>query len=171
MFKPDFNTPLADVVDAAILAAPTDCRRYLYNNIVLAGGSTMFKVRAQRGGGGGGGVLLCVAQFGGRCLARSTTNAGTVVQRPSLRRIGSGRVVVEFVVDPLSLSRRPLAQAFGKRLERDIKKRVTARYNRNLELYNITREEDKPKKLDVRARAVGSVGAGAEWWGGGLHFG
>ena len=41
-------------------------------------------------------------------------------------------------------------QAFGKRLERDIKKRVTARYNRNLEIFNITEEENKPKKLDVR---------------------
>ena len=44
MFSPDFNTPLAQVVDDCILSAPTDCRRQLYNNIVLSGGSTMFKV-------------------------------------------------------------------------------------------------------------------------------
>jgi hypothetical protein len=45
IFNPAISTPLATVVDEAILAAPTDCRRKLYNNIVLAGGSTMFKVR------------------------------------------------------------------------------------------------------------------------------
>lgn len=58
-----------------------------------------------------------------------------------------------------------LVQAFGKRLERDIKKRVTARYNRNLELYNITREEDKPKKLDVEVEST-STQKYAAWFGG-----
>mmetsp|Transcript_10718 Transcript_10718/g.15671 ORF Transcript_10718/g.15671 Transcript_10718/m.15671 type:complete len:432 (+) Transcript_10718:125-1420(+) len=98
MFSPDFNTPLAQVVDDCILSAPTDCRRQLYNNIVLSGGSTMFK-------------------------------------------------------------------AFGKRLERDIKKRVTARYNRNLELFNITKEEDKPKKLEVEVESS-STQKYAAWFGG-----
>lgn len=98
IFSPDFSTPLATVVDDSILSAPTDCRRQLYNNVVLSGGSTMFK-------------------------------------------------------------------AFGKRLERDIKKRVTARYNRNLEKFNITREEDKPKKLDVDVESS-ITQKYAAWFGG-----
>lgn len=43
IFSPDFITPLPDVVDEAILKCPIDTRRALYNNIVLSGGSTMFK--------------------------------------------------------------------------------------------------------------------------------
>ena len=43
VFSSDFFVPLPDVVDDAILKCPIDCRRGLYNNIVLSGGSTMFK--------------------------------------------------------------------------------------------------------------------------------
>ena len=39
----DFTTSLPEVVDQAILACPIDTRRPLYKNIVLSGGSTMFK--------------------------------------------------------------------------------------------------------------------------------
>jgi len=38
----DYTTPLADIVDDVIQSCPIDCRRDLYNNIVLSGGSTMF---------------------------------------------------------------------------------------------------------------------------------
>lgn len=51
IFNPDFTTPLPDVVDEAILKCPIDTRRGLYRNIVLSGGSTMFKnfgLRLQR---------------------------------------------------------------------------------------------------------------------------
>ncbi|KAL3832296.1 hypothetical protein ACJMK2_023951 [Sinanodonta woodiana] len=41
--NPDFTTPISDVVDAVIQNSPIDCRRGLYKNIVLSGGSTMFK--------------------------------------------------------------------------------------------------------------------------------
>ena len=43
IFSPDFSTPLPEVVDSAILASPIDYRKQLYSNIVLSGGSTMFK--------------------------------------------------------------------------------------------------------------------------------
>eukprot|EP00479_Gromia_sphaerica_P013630 TRINITY_DN76_c0_g1_i6.p1 TRINITY_DN76_c0_g1~~TRINITY_DN76_c0_g1_i6.p1 ORF type:complete len:367 (-),score=92.57 TRINITY_DN76_c0_g1_i6:207-1307(-) len=43
IFNSDFTTPLAQVVDECIQACPIDCRRALYRNIVLSGGSTMFK--------------------------------------------------------------------------------------------------------------------------------
>ena len=43
IFSSDFLTPLPEVVDEAILKCPIDTRRGLYNNIVLSGGSTMFK--------------------------------------------------------------------------------------------------------------------------------
>ena len=43
MFSTDFKTPLSEVVDQAILGCPIDTRRGLYKNIVLSGGSTMFK--------------------------------------------------------------------------------------------------------------------------------
>ncbi|KAE8661513.1 Actin-related protein 3 [Hibiscus syriacus] len=39
----DFTTPLPVVIDKCIRSAPIDTRRALYKNIVLSGGSTMFK--------------------------------------------------------------------------------------------------------------------------------
>lgn len=41
--NPDFTTPLSEIVDDVIQNCPIDVRRPLYNNIVLSGGSTMFK--------------------------------------------------------------------------------------------------------------------------------
>lgn len=43
IFSSDFLTPLPKVVDDCIQSCPIDCRRGLYKNIVLSGGSTMFK--------------------------------------------------------------------------------------------------------------------------------
>eukprot|EP00949_MAST-11_sp_MAST-11-sp1_P003705 g3705.t1 len=48
IFSTDFKTPLAEVVDKAILGCPIDTRRGLYKNIVLSGGSTMFKDFSRR---------------------------------------------------------------------------------------------------------------------------
>lgn len=39
----DFLTPLSEVVDTVVQSSPIDVRRGLYKNIVLSGGSTMFK--------------------------------------------------------------------------------------------------------------------------------
>ncbi|KAL7327323.1 Actin-related protein 3, variant 2 [Mucor circinelloides] len=39
----DFLTPLPEIVDTVIQTSPIDVRRGLYKNIVLSGGSTMFK--------------------------------------------------------------------------------------------------------------------------------
>ncbi|XP_043286252.1 actin-related protein 3 [Venturia canescens] len=41
--NPDFTTPLDQIVDDVIQNCPIDVRRPLYKNIVLSGGSTMFK--------------------------------------------------------------------------------------------------------------------------------
>ena len=41
--NPDFSTPLSDIVDNTIQNCPIDVRRPLYENIVLSGGSTMFR--------------------------------------------------------------------------------------------------------------------------------
>lgn len=41
--NPDFTTPINEIVDNVIQNCPIDVRRPLYNNIVLSGGSTMFK--------------------------------------------------------------------------------------------------------------------------------
>jgi len=41
--NPDFTRPLPDMVDEVIQMCPIDGRRDLYKNIVLSGGSTMFK--------------------------------------------------------------------------------------------------------------------------------
>ncbi|KAK3083530.1 hypothetical protein FSP39_024807 [Pinctada imbricata] len=41
--NPDFITPISEVVDTVIQNCPIDVRRGLYKNIVLSGGSTMFK--------------------------------------------------------------------------------------------------------------------------------
>ncbi|CAI0627174.1 unnamed protein product [Linum tenue] len=43
VYSSDFTTPLPDVIDKCIQSAPIDTRRALYKNIVLSGGSTMFK--------------------------------------------------------------------------------------------------------------------------------
>lgn len=41
--NPDFTTPISEVVDTVIQNCPIDVRRGLYENVVLSGGSTMFK--------------------------------------------------------------------------------------------------------------------------------
>lgn len=41
--NPEYNTPLANLVDQTIMRCPVDVRRPLYSNIVIAGGSTKFK--------------------------------------------------------------------------------------------------------------------------------
>ena len=43
IFSSDFTTPLPEVVDGSIVKCPIDVRRGLYKNIVLSGGTTMFK--------------------------------------------------------------------------------------------------------------------------------
>uniref|UniRef100_A0A915B150 Actin-related protein 3 n=2 Tax=Parascaris univalens TaxID=6257 RepID=A0A915B150_PARUN len=46
--NPDFTTPISETVDTVIQQCPIDVRRGLYENIVLSGGSTMFKDFARR---------------------------------------------------------------------------------------------------------------------------
>ncbi|KAK2708314.1 hypothetical protein QYM36_014054 [Artemia franciscana] len=41
--NPEFTTPISEIVDTVIQNCPIDVRRPLYKNIVLSGGSTMFK--------------------------------------------------------------------------------------------------------------------------------
>uniref|UniRef100_A0A667HKN3 Uncharacterized protein n=1 Tax=Lynx canadensis TaxID=61383 RepID=A0A667HKN3_LYNCA len=41
--NPDFTQPISEVVDEVIQNCPIDVRRPLYKNIVLSGGSTMFR--------------------------------------------------------------------------------------------------------------------------------
>jgi actin-related protein 3 len=48
LFSGEYFTPLPDEVDKCIQSSPIDCRRGLYKNIVLSGGSTMFKDFARR---------------------------------------------------------------------------------------------------------------------------
>ena len=43
IYSSDFSTPLPEMVHSAIATSPIDVRRALYANIVLSGGSTMFK--------------------------------------------------------------------------------------------------------------------------------
>lgn len=43
IYSSDFLVPLPEVVDNSIQSCPIDTRRGLYKNIVLSGGSTMFK--------------------------------------------------------------------------------------------------------------------------------
>ncbi|KAK8636735.1 hypothetical protein V6N13_124473 [Hibiscus sabdariffa] len=43
IYSSDFTTPLPVAIDKCIQSAPIDTRRALYKNIVLSGGSTMFK--------------------------------------------------------------------------------------------------------------------------------
>merc|ERR1711939_513237 len=41
--NPDYTIPVPRVIDQCIQSSPIDTRRGLYKNIVLSGGSTMFK--------------------------------------------------------------------------------------------------------------------------------
>lgn len=43
IYSSDFSTPLPEMVDRAIATSPIDTRRALYKNIVLSGGSTMYR--------------------------------------------------------------------------------------------------------------------------------
>ena len=43
--NPDFHVPISETVDTVVQNCPIDVRRGLYKNIVLSGGSTMFKVK------------------------------------------------------------------------------------------------------------------------------
>lgn len=46
--NPDYTTSISNTVDSVIQQCPIDVRRGLYNNIVLSGGSTMFKDFSRR---------------------------------------------------------------------------------------------------------------------------
>jgi len=46
--NPDFTTPISEVVDTVIQNCPIDVRRPLYHNVVLSGGSTMFRDLGRR---------------------------------------------------------------------------------------------------------------------------
>jgi len=48
IFSSDYLTPLPEAVDNCIQSCPIDTRRGLYKNVVLSGGSTMFKDFARR---------------------------------------------------------------------------------------------------------------------------
>lgn len=48
LISSDHLTPLPNLVDQVIQACPMDCRRALYGNIVLSGGSTLFKDFSKR---------------------------------------------------------------------------------------------------------------------------
>jgi actin-related protein 3 len=43
IFSTEHTEPIHKVVDSAIMSSPIDCRKPLYSNIVLSGGTTMFK--------------------------------------------------------------------------------------------------------------------------------
>jgi len=43
IYSSDYLTPLPVLVDSSIQQCPIDCRRALYNNVVLSGGSTMYR--------------------------------------------------------------------------------------------------------------------------------
>lgn len=60
----DYETSISDVVDICVQNSPIDCRRGLYKNIVLSGGSTMFKDFSRR-------LLRDVKK---RCEARTAYN-------------------------------------------------------------------------------------------------
>ena len=46
--NPDFTVPISETVDSVVQNCPIDVRRGLYKNIVLSGGSTMFKDLGKR---------------------------------------------------------------------------------------------------------------------------
>ena len=86
IYSSDFTTPLPEVVDRAIATSPIDTRRALYKNIVLSGGSTMFKDFGRRlerdikrlvdtriaTSESLSGVLLCLGRLPFPCAARFT---------------------------------------------------------------------------------------------------
>ena len=43
ILPPDWRTPLPEVIDRCVQSCPIDCRRGLYSNITLSGGTTMLK--------------------------------------------------------------------------------------------------------------------------------
>ena len=100
IFSSDFLTPLPDVVDESIVKCPIDTRRGLYKNIVLSGGSTMFK-------------------------------------------------------------------DFGRRLQRDVKKRVDARLDANVKRLGSLGKQAAPQKIDVSVISH-QMQRFAVWFGGSM---
>ena len=100
IFSSDFLTPLPDVVDESIVKCPIDTRRGLYKNIVLSGGSTMFK-------------------------------------------------------------------DFGRRLQRDVKKRVDARLDANVKRLGSLGKQAQPQKIDVSVISH-QMQRFAVWFGGSM---
>ena len=62
LFRPDLigeeYEGIHEVLSYAIQKSDMDLRRVLYSNIILSGGSTLFKGGVNRGGGRGGGCLI-----------------------------------------------------------------------------------------------------------------
>ena len=48
IFSSEFTTPLHKVVDSVVMDSPIDCRKPLYSNIVLSGGTTLLRGFAPR---------------------------------------------------------------------------------------------------------------------------
>jgi actin-related protein 3 len=73
IFSNEYSVPLPSLVDQCIQGCPIDCRRGLYKNVVLSGGSTMFKDFARR-------IQRDIQRFVTNRLERSVQLGGTAAQ-------------------------------------------------------------------------------------------
>jgi len=74
--NPDFSTSISETVDTVVQECPIDVRRGLYKNIVLSGGSTMFKDFGRR-------LQRDVKKFcDARLKASEKLNAGRIKPQP-----------------------------------------------------------------------------------------
>jgi len=74
--NPDFSTSISDLVDRVVQECPIDTRRGLYKNIVLSGGSTMFKDFGRR-------LQRDVKKFAdGRLKATEKLSGGRIKPKP-----------------------------------------------------------------------------------------
>jgi actin-related protein 3 len=84
IYSSDFLTPLPEVVDTVIQTSPIDVRRGLYKNIVLSGGSTMFKDFGKR-------LQRDVKAIVDGRIAGSEERSGSLMKVSTVCRAGVGR--------------------------------------------------------------------------------
>lgn len=90
--NPDFTTPISEMVDTVIQNCPIDVRRPLYDNIVLSGGSTMFKDFGRR-------LQRDIKRVVDARLKRSETIAGNNLKvNDILTVLVTGKIICSFVL-------------------------------------------------------------------------
>nr|CAD7197591.1 unnamed protein product [Timema douglasi] len=168
--NPDFTTPLSEIVDTVIQNCPIDVRRPLYNNIVLSGGSIMFRDFGRR-------LQRDIKRTVDIRLQTSETLSGGRIKFSNPDFTTPLSEIVDTVIQNCPIDvRRPLYnnivlsggsimfRDFGRRLQRDIKRTVDIRLQTS---ETLSGGRIKPKPIDVHVISH-HMQRYAVWFGGSM---